>query len=397
VSGARTVLVTDGDQRAALATVRSLGRAGWRVLVASPDGRSVAGVSRFAASDHAVPDPLSDPAGYRDRVGAILRRAGAALVVPVTEAAALALLEDPAALAPATIASPDLERFRRVADKAAVLEAAREVGIAVPEQVTLESPRVAVALAGLAFPLVVKPSRSVGGAGSDRRKLGVRHAATEAELRTVLGALPPAAWPVLVQRRIVGPGIGIFLLAWQGRLVARFAHRRLREKPPSGGVSTYRESIAADPGLVERSSALLERFGWEGVAMVEYKVDASTGTPYLMEVNGRLWGSVQLAVDAGVDFPALLAAAYAGDPLPAEPPPYRQGIRLRWEWGDVDHLLARLRRRDAANALPPGEPSRLRALGAVLLPWRPGDRLEVLRPGDPRPFLRESARWFRGR
>ncbi len=397
MSAARTVLVTDGDQRAALASVRSLGRAGWRVVVASPDGRSLAGASRHAASDHATPDPLIDPAGYRATIATLARGTGASLVIPVTEAAALALLEDPAALAPATIASPDLERFRRVSDKAEVLEAAREVGIAVPEQVTLESPRAAVALAGMAFPVVVKPSRSVGGAGSDRRKLGVRHAANEAELRAVLGALPAAAWPVLVQRRVVGPGVGIFLLVWQGRVVARFAHRRLREKPPSGGVSTYRESIAADPGLAERSRALLERFGWEGVAMVEYKVDAATGTPYLMEVNGRLWGSVQLAVSAGVDFPALLAAAYAGDSLPDDPPRYRLGIRLRWEWGDVDHLLARLRRRDAANSLPPGEPSRLQALGAVLIPWRPGDRLEVFRFGDLRPFLRESARWFRGR
>src|SRR5690606_2631926 len=100
------------------------------------------------------------------------------------------------------------------------LAAAREVGLAVPEQVTLESPLAAVTLAGLAFPLVVKPSRSVGGAGTDRRKLGVRHAATEAELRRVLADLPSAAWPVLLQRRIVGPGIGSFLLVWQGRVVA---------------------------------------------------------------------------------------------------------------------------------------------------------------------------------
>ncbi|HSE26582.1 MAG TPA: ATP-grasp domain-containing protein, partial [Gemmatimonadales bacterium] len=251
--------------------------------------------------------------------------------------------------------------------------------------------------AGMAFPLVLKPARSVGDAGAGRRKLGVRHAASEAELHEILRSLPAEAWPVLAQRRIVGPGVGIFLLTWQGRVVARFAHRRIREKPPSGGVSTYRKSIAADPELVARSHALLEHFGWEGVAMVEYKVDASSGTPYLMEVNGRLWGSVQLAVDAGVDFPALLMAAWAGGPLPAEPPAYREGIRLRWEWGDADHLLARLRRSDAANALPPGAPSRLRALAGVLLPWRPGDRLEVFRLGDPRPFLRETARWMRGR
>src|SRR5690606_17910707 len=149
------------------------------------------------------------------------------------------------------------------------------------EQVTLESPGAPVAWGDLAFPLVVKPSRSVGGAGAGRRKLGVRHASTEPELRTILAGLPAAAWPVLLQRRIVGPGIGVFLLVWQGRVVAQFAHRRLREKPPSGGVSTYRESTAADPALVERSRALLDRFGWEGVAMVEYKVDAATGTPYL--------------------------------------------------------------------------------------------------------------------
>ena len=82
---------------------------------------------------------------------------------------------------------------------------------------------------------------------------------------------------------------------------AVFAHRRLREKPPSGGVSVYRESVAPDPSLVARAAALLAGLGWRGVAMVEMKTDARTGTPYLMEVNGRFWGSLQLAVDAGVD------------------------------------------------------------------------------------------------
>ena len=70
----------------------------------------------------------------------------------------------------------------------------------------------------------------------------------------------------------------------------------------------YRESIALDPELLARSRALLDRFEWNGVAMIEYKIDEATGTPYLMEINGRFWGSLQLAVDAGVDFPALLAA-----------------------------------------------------------------------------------------
>ena len=56
------------------------------------------------------------------------------------------------------------------------------------------------------------------------------------------------------------------------------------EKPPSGGVSVYRESMVPDPALLSQSLALVKRLGWQGVCMVEYKVESSTGTPYLMEV-----------------------------------------------------------------------------------------------------------------
>jgi predicted ATP-grasp superfamily ATP-dependent carboligase len=229
-----------------------------------------------------------------------------------------------------------------------------------------------------------------------RTKLTVRHAADPRELTRVLTELAEAgdaAFPLLVQQRIVGPGVGIFLLLWEGRVLATFAHRRIREKPPSGGVSVYRESIAADPQLVARSRALLEHLGWCGVAMVEYKVDERTGTPYLMEVNGRFWGSLQLAVDAGVDFPVLLVAAATGaEPEPV--PSYTTGVRLRWWWGDVDHLIARMRRSRTALALPPDAPGRWRALRDFLTIHFGRDREEILRLDDPRPFLRESVQWF---
>ncbi len=127
--------------------------------------------------------------------------------------------------------------------------------------------------------------------------------------------------------------------------------------------------------------------------MVEYKVDERTGTPYLMEVNGRFWGSLQLAVDAGVDFPALLVRAALGQPLPP-PPEYREGVRLRWLWGDVDHLIARLRPAADRN----GNGLRAGRFGAVadwVTSWRPGERWETLRFSDPRPFLRESLEWVK--
>jgi len=236
----------------------------------------------------------------------------------------------------------------------------------------------------------------VGEHEGQRVSQGVRHVANADALRAVLPELSDAAYPLLLQQRIVGPGIGIFLLIWNGQLLATFAHRRLREKPHSGGVSVYSESVMADADLVERSRTLLEHMRWCGVAMVEFKRDASTGTPYLMEVNGRFWGSLQLAIDAGVDFPALLVAAASGEAVSA-PAEYRIGSRMRWWWGDVDHLLLRWRKDASVLALPAGAPSRWRATLDFLTFWRAHDRNEVFRLKDPRPFFRETIEWLHRR
>jgi predicted ATP-grasp superfamily ATP-dependent carboligase len=93
--------------------------------------------------------------------------------------------------------------------------------------------------------------------------------------------------------------------------------------------------------LENHARALLDNAGWHGIAMVEFKV-APDGTPYLMEINTRFWGSLQLAIDAGVDFPWLLYQVATGTP-PQTVTDYRVGIRLRWLLGDLDSLYLTLR------------------------------------------------------
>jgi predicted ATP-grasp superfamily ATP-dependent carboligase len=387
------VLVTDGEQRSALAVVRSLGRAGYPVHVCSTSGRSIAGASRYCREEFAIADPLNQPDQFAAEASELARRLEAGLVIPISEAALLALASSEMATR-GLIPFPPLERVLDICDKARVLSLASQVGIRVPSQDVLQSGDVArYDPAGLSYPVVLKPSRSVNQSGGQRVKLGVLHAADAGEFRRALDRIPAAGFPVLVQQRIVGPGIGIFLLLWNGDVIAQFAHRRLREKPPSGGVSVYRESIVPDPDLLQKSRALLERLGLCGVAMIEYKVDQSSGLPYLMEINGRFWGSLQLAVDSGVDFPRLLAECAAGKP-PAPVGEYRAGVRSRWWWGDVDHCLAMLRRSRRALSLPPESPGRAGTMLEFLKLWRPGDRNEILQWSDPRPFLRETVLWF---
>jgi predicted ATP-grasp superfamily ATP-dependent carboligase len=292
---------------------------------------------------------------------------------------------------------PGIDVFERASDKAGLTEEARAVGVAVPGQVVLTSHDSSpIDLVDLRFPLVLKPTTSIYQEGGRQRTTSVLHVSSRSELAESLRELPDPAFPVLAQRRIEGPGIGIFLLRWDGATRAVFAHRRIREKPPSGGVSVYRESIEPAKEWVEQAEDLLEALDWEGVAMVEFKQDSATGQLVLMEVNGRFWGSLQLAIDSGVDFPRLLLDCATGSP-PGQVQSGRSGIRLRWELGEVDYLLARLRRSDEELHLPPNEPSRTRAFLSIIRPWIPGERWEVLRPSDPKPFLRELALWVRGR
>jgi len=390
-----TVLVTDGEQRAALAVVRSLGRAGHTVYVCSSRSGSLAGASRYARGRFVVPSPLTDPEAFAADVIARCEACSADVLLPVTEAALLPLLDPAHRPANVRLPFPDFDAFRSACDKHYVTTIAKDLGIRVPAQVVLAEPSDAPPL-DLRFPVVVKSARSVVDSGRRRMRTGAVHAADAAALAAVVAEMPPAAYPLLVQERITGPGVGAFLLLWNGEVLASFCHRRLREKPPSGGVSVYAESVAPDAELLGAATALLKRLDWRGVAMVEFKRDLQTGEPYLMEVNGRFWGSLQLAVDAGVDFPALLVAAALGEEVtPVRS--YRVGTRTRWFLGDCDHLIARLRYSNEQLALPPGTGGRLAAVRDWIAAFHPGVRSEVLRYDDPLPALREAIDWLRRR
>ncbi|HEV8265264.1 MAG TPA: ATP-grasp domain-containing protein [Gemmatimonadales bacterium] len=381
------VLVTDGDERAALAAARSLVRAGFEVWVAAGRRWSLASVSRGVRPVVLSTDLLADPPGYAVEVGHVAQQVDARVLLPITDPSVEAVLAARRAMPPAlALPFPPLATYREASDKLLMLDRAARAGLAVPETRVLE--HVDAELPGaMFFPAVLKPHRSVVSAaagGVGRRKLAVRFVDDPGQCGAALRALPATAFPVLLQRRVSGPGEGLFVLRWNGRVIAEFAHRRLREKPPAGGVSVYRESIALDPVLVAAGRRLLADLDWQGVAMVECKRDAETGRHVFMELNGRLWGSLQLAIDAGVDFPALLVACALGADVPAVTG-YRVGVRSRWFWGDVDHLYLRLR--DGG-----GRAARLAAVRDFFRLGFGRDREEIWRWRDPAPFVLESFR-----
>lgn len=392
--GAR-VLLTDGDDRVALAVARSLVAAGYDVHTAATRHLSLTSVSRGVHGHRVRWTPLERPIDFAWEVGALARRIDAAVLLPISDESCESILENPDALpVDLCLPTPTLQAYRTVCDKALMMERARAAGLGVAPTMILRSPG-ARDIPDAWFPVVLKPRRSVVSADAlsvwgSRRKTSVVFVERPGDLGDALARIPPAAFPVLAQRRVRGFGEGIFLLRWNGEYLAEFAHRRIREKPPAGGVSVYRESVAVDPILGAAAKRLLDRLDWRGVAMVECKQDERTGEPVFMEVNGRFWGSLQLAIDAGVDFPSLLLACAFGrrfSPVTR----YTRGVRGRWFWGDVDQLYLRLTRSPQSLHLPPDAATRMKAVEDFLR-HRRRDHEDVFRWSDPLPFAMETLR-----
>jgi predicted ATP-grasp superfamily ATP-dependent carboligase len=379
-TGPRRILLADGAPPAALAAARSLVRAGWRVE-ATDTGFSDRAPRSSGVVGFPAPAPGKDAAGFASAVIDRAKSGDRPAVLPTTDAAILALLPRRADLeAVADLLLPPAEALRRALDKGETLDAARSAGVSIPETLTIRGPGDLARLA-LEPPLVVKPLASRWRGPDGRTRAGGPAFAREAGRARSLavGLLAEGAPGVLVQHWVPGTGRGVGLLVRGGKTAAVFVHRRLREVHPAGGPSSAAISEPSDPALVGPAEALLRAMDFEGLAMVEFRREGDA-TPVLMEVNPRPWGTLGLAVAAGVDFPRLLAEGYAGPP-----PSYRAGVRRSWLAGDLRRLAA------AWKGPPQDYPGWYPSFGSAL-----GSLFEftedfVFRLEDPLPFLAEVA------
>jgi len=389
--------VTDGEQRPALAITRSLGRRGVSVVVGSEQPDSLASASRYCAGHVTYPSPYRDPVAFDRFLLDLVARERIDVVMPVTDVTTHLVSRNWSALSRhCTSAVPRFQTFDFVANKMRLVRRAAECGIPTPRTYCIDGVAGVESIIGrIEYPAVVKPLRSRIRTDSGWLSSSVHYAHSASDLlRLYRDTEYLNRYPSMIQERIVGPGVGVFVLCDRGELRAAFAHRRVREKPPSGGASVLSESIALDPALLDHAMRLLGPLEWHGVAMMEFKQDRRTGQSFLMEVNGRFWGSLHLAVQAGVDFPYLSYLLALGRPFEV-PAAYRVGVRSRWLLGDLDHLLMRLFHSDGEQHLPDGAPSRIRTLLDFLQPIGSGLHYDVISRDDPRPFIHEAQQYAR--
>ncbi len=390
------VLILDANQRSALAATRSLGVKGLEVVAADETTRTLAGSSKYCKETFEYPSPYEYQEEFLRTVRDESNRRDIQVIFPMTEISTYLVLKHRDELKGIAIPFPPIESFDLLRDKSRLFELAHKLSVPVPgTHVVKTGTEISKITSRLKFPVVIKPYCSRILLDGRWMATSVQYARSVSELESTFKRIEYLnRCPFLIQEYIQGEGRGIFALYDQGKPILFFAHRRLREKPPSGGVSVLSESIQVDPPLREIAQKILDHVKWHGVAMVEFKVTAE-GTPYLIEVNPRFWGSLQLAIDAGVDFPFLLYQLAMGERLEAVNS-YKTGIKSRWLLGDLDHLYLTFKSHSGQGLKIV---SKWRAMTQFLNFFERDIRFEVNRWNDLRPFLFELKQYMgvRGR
>jgi len=311
------VLITDAGYRHSLCAIRSLGKRGIYIIAGSSEKKPQGFYSKYCSERLIYPDPLQKEQFIEFMLNYVkTHRIDVLLPIGSRTVSTLSKYADKFRTY-TSLPIADYDKMTIAYNKGKTVEFAQNLGIRVPR--TYDNIREVNN-----FPVVVK---GITGQGN------IQYINSFDELSKI------NTNKAIIQEYIPGEGYGFYALLNNGKLKAFFMHHRRREYPITGGASTSAESWYDDK-LKELGSKLLTALSWHGVAMVEFKKDSRDGEFTLMEINPKFWGSLDLSVVSGVDFPYLTTKmAVDGDVETVFD--YKMGVKFRWLLpDDFLHLLA---------------------------------------------------------
>ncbi len=357
-------LILDAHLKSALVAIRSLGEKGISVCAGSHRLTAMGRHSRYVAKSFLYPSPIEDRAGFLEAVTRQARDLGDCAVFAFSDSTLLPLVENRESLPHSLrwVLPSSFSDFLTAFDKSLTVKLAQSIGIEVPRTFWCKDLAELEAIGQeIGYPVVIKPLRTVSWTGN----FGVQRTSVfafsadelQSKFRTALretGELP------MLQQYIDGEETGVEFMSQDGALLAACAHRRVRSGSPAGGSGVVTQTVPLEYcGTGERAEKLVAALRWSGPIMVEFKISKRSRIPYLMEVNGRFWGSMPLAKAAGVDF----SSAYFNLALGKTVQPtreYKVGVTSRHFLGDCAHLRSVLFKNDSMRPL--AYPTRFAAL-----------------------------------
>jgi predicted ATP-grasp superfamily ATP-dependent carboligase len=257
----------------------------------------------------------------------------------------------------------DWEIFLKTYDKKLTFELAEELSIPYPKTYSPSSfVNLLKTVKNMSFPVVIKPrSKSFWDENGSlhiskitrdnyvhsKKELIEKYKSFIERNESFIHYLP------LIQEFIKGKIYDTVLLANKGKILTYFQNIRLRTFPKAGGAYTLAKGIDKEEKMLNSTRKLIKSLNWTGPVMVEFIKSDEDDKFYLIEINGRYWGSLPLTIQCGVDIPWLHFLLLRNKiPFP-HIIKYRTDIILQWLLpGDLLWLLENLKDKNFKAIFP---------------------------------------------
>jgi hypothetical protein len=376
IASARPVVLVVGlnvEGVAAARMPRELSRAGLEVALLVPPN-AVAAKSRFVAHLGLLPGRFSlyDLVAH---VATAVRGLRPVAILPADDVTLRTMMqlvvEPPAALRPdiqqelagliaASLGDP--AHYVASVDKTRLMQLATSVGIDVPEGAAVAGEDEAVRVAAsLGYPVIVRPAYGNAGRGTVK-------CADEAGVREAMRSLPPATGfapleghVALVQRVVAGRNHNRAAFSWQGREIAAFTRRSVKQYPEPSGPGSVSQYVRV-PAITEANRRLVAKLGLTGFTGTQFIVESGTDKAMLIEINRRMTPATHTGANVGVDLAAAFASCLRGEPwagpadLDADDGPTLALFPMEWMRDPASPLLNAL-----PNDVPWDDPAVVRA------------------------------------
>jgi len=319
-----------------LPIVRSLGRAGYEIVLGRSGKRSFAELSRDVTGTWIHPD-LHDRPRFLDALRCRLgEQPEIRYIFPVGDSDLDAIADHHEELrrrCRLVMVAPEVLRLCQ--EKPRMYELAARAGVPVPETRLIEGDVGALdaAVADIGLPVLAKRPNSFSLVG-ERKALICREWGTVEPLRAAA-----RSGPMLVQRWVRGPRHNCQIAALDGEIFAYFENRNLRTDLADGtGFGVEWISVRPSPELRRHCETIASAVSYSGVGLFQFLIE--NGRPFFLELNPRLGMPWELSYRCGLDF-AMLALRCADEPrdrgvaLSRVPKEYAVGKRCHWMLGEL--------------------------------------------------------------
>lgn len=331
------VLVLDCWMRKGLSVIRALGREGLEVHCCSHKSISPARFSKYTKRFFIFPDPEIEPKKFKKMLVSLLKENRYSSLIPLEEPTIELILEFRDEIERYTkIALVDKIKFERAVDKWNSVRLAKKVGIPVPESYCPQNEsEVNDAIKKIGFPLIIKPRKTSGGRGL--KKINNRGEFDE----NYPSIVKRFGRPMIQEYIGEGPGVLVWLIVRDGKILADFSYERLRKYPMGSGPGTM--WVSTDNKKIKKySEDISKALDWHGIIIVEFKMDPKDNKPKFMEINPRLGGSTAHPLVCGVNFPYILYLLALNKKIIK--PKYVVGRKTRWLAADIMHFVSNKKR-----------------------------------------------------